>query len=160
MVPTRNARICWASNPKWSPASAVPSTAPLQDGSGAARRQLIVAVDDDNLVLMGTVAMLEELGHSVLPAASVDEALAALAREPGVALVITDHVMPERTGAELIEQLRTERPDLPVILASGYAELPATSVTIARKLMKPFDQRQLAKAVEDALAQAKKPGQP
>jgi PAS domain S-box-containing protein len=139
---------------------AVPSTSPLQDGSGAARRQLIVAVDDDNLVLMGTVAMLEELGHSVLPAASVDEALAALAREPGVALVITDHVMPERTGAELIEQLRTERPDLPVILASGYAELPATSVTIARKLIKPFDQRQLAKAVEDALSQAKKPGQP
>ena len=67
---------------------------------------MVLAVDDDNLVLMNTVAMLEELGHSAMQASSGAEALALLQREPDVQLLITDQAMPEMTGAQLIEAAR------------------------------------------------------
>ena len=76
---------------------------------------------DDALVLMNTVSMLEDLGHEVRYAFSGCEALEAIRQEP-VDLVVTDHAMPKMTGAELAAALKVEMPDLPVILATGYAE--------------------------------------
>ena len=73
--------------------------------SPVAERPLVVlAVDDDSLVLNSTVAMLEDLGHVVLPAASAGEALALIESHPEIELLITDHSMPGnvrgRSGAE------------------------------------------------------------
>jgi CheY-like chemotaxis protein len=69
---------------------------------------------------------------------------------PAIDLVITDQAMPAMTGIQLIEILRARRPALPVILATGYAELPqGVSASIGR-LAKPFTQRALADAIAAA----------
>jgi PAS domain S-box-containing protein len=118
--------------------------------SGAAL--VVLAVDDDALVLINTVAMLEELGHRVFPAASAQDALATLRREP-VDLVITDHAMPLMTGLQLAEAIRADQPSLPVILATGYAELPPNTQPMLPRLSKPFLQRDLATAIRQVVGE-------
>lgn len=102
----------------------------------------ILAVDDDNLVLLNTLAMLEALGHTPLEANSGQEALQIL-RNDHIDLLITDQLMPQMTGIELVAAARAEQPDLPVILASGYADLPPGSTVGISRLNKPFGQAQL-----------------
>jgi PAS domain S-box-containing protein len=105
----------------------------------------ILAVDDDALVLMNTTMMLEDLGHQVTEAYNGAEALTALkAAENGIDLVITDHSMPRMTGAELAAEIAREWPGLPVVLATGYAELPDGSGNHLPRLPKPFSQAQLS----------------
>jgi CheY-like chemotaxis protein len=111
----------------------------------------VLAVDDDALVLANTAAMLEDLGHKVLQAPSGHEALALLRTGHRVDLVITDHAMPGMTGAQLASTLRSERPDLPILLVSGYADMPADTPDQLRKLNKPFGQAALARAVRDTV---------
>jgi CheY-like chemotaxis protein len=108
---------------------------------------VILAVDDDDLVLMNTAGMLEAMGHTVFQASSGADALRLL--ETGkVDLVVTDHAMPGMTGAELARQIRVSHPGLPIILASGYAEIPdEEGVADLVRLGKPFAQSQLASAI-------------
>jgi PAS domain S-box-containing protein len=122
-----------------------PSAEPDQTEVG--RPLVVLAVEDDSLVLMNTVAMLEDLGHSVLEASSGDEALEILRREARVDLVITDQAMPRMTGTQLIEAIKAEWPGLAVILATGYAELPADADPATPRLDKPFGQQALASAI-------------
>jgi CheY-like chemotaxis protein len=111
----------------------------------------ILAVDDDPLVLAGTIAMLEDLGHSVLAASSAAEALALVRTAPRLDLVISDQVMPGMSGAHLVEALRKHDAALPMILASGFAEQPADLHPSTVRLSKPFDMAQLADAISQAL---------
>ena len=111
----------------------------------------VVAVDDDPLVLAGTASMLEDLGHSVFSASGAVEALGLIRNEPGIDLVISDQVMPKMTGLQLFEVLRQEHPELRLILASGFADLPASAYALAVKVAKPFDQQQLADAIGRAM---------
>ncbi|MEO8806339.1 MAG: PAS domain S-box protein [Burkholderiaceae bacterium] len=115
---------------------------------------LVVAVDDDPLVLAGTVSMLEDLGHTVLAASSGTQALALVLGDTQVAMVITDQVMPGMTGAELAACLDVERPGLPIILVSGFGETPQALERMALRLPKPFDRPQLAAAIATASAMA------
>jgi PAS domain S-box-containing protein len=117
----------------------------------AVRPLVVLAVDDDSLVLLNTAALLEELGHTVLEASSAREALAILQHEKRVDLVITDQVMPHTTGTQLAERIRAEWPNLPIVLATGFAELPADADPFLLKLDKPFGQKELAEAVTAAL---------
>ena len=110
----------------------------------------VLAVDDDHLVLTNTVAMLEELGHSVSKAASGKQALHIL-RSNTVDLVITDQAMPGMTGGQLAEAVAADWPRLPVILATGYAEAPPGLLSYASRLAKPFGQSALAGAIADAM---------
>ncbi|MBY5610247.1 PAS domain-containing sensor histidine kinase [Rhizobium leguminosarum] len=113
----------------------------------AARRLRIVAVDDDGLVLMNTTLMLEDLGHTVFEAMAGPEALDIL-RKQQVDLVICDHAMPRMTGAQLAEAIRSEWPEMPIILATGYAEIPdGAGIANLPRLGKPFSQAQLAEAI-------------
>lgn len=116
-----------------------------------ARPLVILAVDDDVLVLMNTTALLEDLGHRVFEANSGSEALGIFQREKTIDLVISDQAMPNMTGTQLAEAIKAERPELPFILATGYAELPPDVPPNLIKLSKPFFQAQLVKAVELAL---------
>jgi PAS domain S-box-containing protein len=111
------------------------------------RRALILAVDDDSLVLMNTTAMLEDLGHQVIDVGSGVDALAVLDAHPEIDLVVSDQAMPGMTGLELVELIRKLRPELPIILATGYAELPAHGDPGVSRLAKPFTQADLAKAL-------------
>jgi CheY-like chemotaxis protein len=105
---------------------------------------VVLAVDDDPLVLTNTVAMLEELGHTAYPAASADEALKILKSDNKIDLVITDQVMPRMTGLQLVNIIRREWPDMPVLLATGYAELDDDVNVKAPRLAKPFTLTDLA----------------
>ncbi|WP_205909088.1 hybrid sensor histidine kinase/response regulator [Neorhizobium lilium] len=104
----------------------------------------VLAVDDDALVLMNTTLMLEDLGHRVTEAYSGTEALDLLhGNEIEFDLVITDHSMPKITGSELASEIARHWPHLPVILATGYAELPPGGDAKLPRLPKPFSQAQL-----------------
>jgi PAS domain S-box-containing protein len=103
----------------------------------------ILVVDDDPLVAAGTAMMLEDLGHWALTAHSAEEALRLLANDPGIDFLLTDHAMPGKTGLELAEHLRRERPALPVALATGFAELPAAATDWLPRLNKPYRQDEL-----------------
>jgi len=130
-------------------AAPAPAATPLPDHGP--RPMKILAVDDDFLVLMGTVGMLEELGHEVLQASRGDEALAIFEAERDIDLVLTDQAMPGMTGARLAEAIRAKRPDMPIILCTGYGELPEGSEPfVTSRLGKPFSDRQLADAITRA----------
>jgi PAS domain S-box-containing protein len=123
------------------------SGAPTQASDEDARSLVILAVDDDALVLMNTIAMLEDLGHTVHEAASGKEALDVFRREKDIDVVITDQAMPAMTGTQLADAIRAERRDVPIILATGFAELPAEAGRDLLKLDKPFRQEELAQAI-------------
>ena len=111
------------------------------------RSLTVLAVDDDGLVLMNTASMLEDLGHTAFEAYSGREALEILRREDSVDLVITDQAMPHMTGTELAKAIKHEWPDIPVLLATGYADrVPGDDIGLA-KIAKPFLQRELADAI-------------
>lgn len=110
----------------------------------------ILAVDDDALVLMNTTLMLEDLGHTVLEAYNAADALAILRSGDTIDLVITDHSMPKMTGSELAAEIATLYPGLPVVLATGYAELPPGTDQQLPRLAKPFSQAQLKEIVGSA----------
>jgi CheY-like chemotaxis protein len=130
-----------------------------EDKSESAGRQLVVvAVDDDSLVLINMVAMLEDLGHVVHAANSGKQAIEVIRRAGGVDLVITDQVMPQMTGPQLSEVIRADWPDLPIILATGYAELATGEAIRLPRLAKPFTQRDLAQAVAVLLRPEAEPG--
>jgi PAS domain S-box-containing protein len=107
----------------------------------------ILAVDDDALVLMNTVAMLEDLGHTVFEAYSGKEALEILRREDSIDLAVTDQAMPKMTGTELAKVIRSEWPDIPVLLATGYADMGPRDEIGLPKLTKPYLPRDLAAAI-------------
>jgi PAS domain S-box-containing protein len=120
----------------------------------------ILLVDDDALVSTGTAAMLEDLGHTVIEAHSGVEALGLLRSGARVDLVITDHAMPGMTGLELARTLRQDRPDLAVILATGYAEIvlgEGDDLPVPR-LTKPYRQEDVAAAIAAAVEPARDRG--
>ena len=119
------------------------------------KRLVILAVDDDALVLFNTVAMLQDQGHTVLSAGSGREALLVLDGAERIDLVISDHAMPQMTGLQLAKSLATRRPGLPVVLASGYAELPPEADPTLLKLRKPFGQVDLARAIAEIMRPVK-----
>jgi PAS domain S-box-containing protein len=119
----------------------------LRCDARAATSLTILAVDDDELVLTNTAAMLEDLGHRVIVAASADSALEALGRHR-VDLVITDYAMPRVTGLVLAHQIETRHPGLPVVLATGFAELPPGEGEALPRLAKPYSQAELAHLLE------------
>ncbi len=110
----------------------------------------ILAVDDDALVLMSTCAMLEELGHTALEAISGKDTLRILLEVGDVDLVITDQAMPGMSGVELAQAMREQRPNLPIVVATGYSELPPGSPNYPM-IAKPFGEKELARVILEVL---------
>jgi CheY-like chemotaxis protein len=115
-------------------------------------RMTILAVDDDALVLMNTTAMLEDLGHNVHEANTGKQALDILREHDDIDLVITDHAMPGMTGSALAQAIIKEWPTLPVVIATGYAELPDGADIGLPRLAKPFLQADLARLLTTVTA--------
>jgi len=122
-------------------------------------RERILLVEDEPAVRKLATLMLEELGYRVTAASDGAEALELLelAGEFRVDLLVTDVVMPRVGGVELSTRLRVERPALPVLFVSGYAEsspLPPGGIELERRdgfLQKPFTQATLATRVREVL---------
>ncbi|MDG5749550.1 PAS domain S-box protein [Qipengyuania sp. XHP0211] len=107
----------------------------------------ILAVDDDGIILLNTATILEEMGHKVFEASSGAAALEILGREK-VDLMITDYAMPRMTGADLAVKAREQLPDLKIIVASGYAEMPDGLARNLPRLSKPYSDEELASAID------------
>jgi CheY-like chemotaxis protein len=124
----------------------------------ALKRLSVMVVDDDPLVLMNTAALLEDLGHEVIEASCGQQALDLLSSGTTVDVVVTDQAMPGMTGVQVATAIGERWPMLPVILATGYAELAPESAPGLPRLSKPFRQQALAQALTDALAAADQVG--
>jgi PAS domain S-box-containing protein len=118
-----------------------PDVPKLQKECGTA-----LLVDDEELVRLSTADMLLDLGYEVTEAASAEEALRLL--EEGLApdLMVTDHLMPGMNGAELARLVRSQRPNIPVLIVSGYAEVEGVATDLVR-LTKPFRKTELAESL-------------
>jgi PAS domain S-box-containing protein len=130
----------------WLPISAASAEAGSETAERAPKAATAGAallVDDEEIVRMSTASMLADLGYAVVEAGSAEEAL-RLARE-GLRpdLLVTDHLMPGMNGTDLARAMRLERPDLPVLIVSGYAESEGIAPDLPR-LAKPFRNEELA----------------
>jgi len=130
----------------WLPISATANGLEGQDHTPSAlagARGIALLVEDEELVRMSTADMLADLGFEVTEASSAEEALSLLRTglEPDV--VVTDHLMAGMSGAQLARQLKSERPGLPVLIVSGYAEEAGIDPDVVR-LTKPFRNAELA----------------
>jgi CheY-like chemotaxis protein len=110
----------------------------------ASDRARILFVDDDLLIAGSTVELLEDLGHEVTEVHSAVEALRLLEGGLAADLLITDHAMPGMTGIELVREVRRQYPQLPILLATGFAEFEAGKMLDVARLPKPYNQAQLA----------------
>jgi PAS domain S-box-containing protein len=132
-------------------ATAPAVTAPLPTGD-----ESILFIDDEEMLGVMTKGILQKLGYQVVTQTSSLEALKIFQVNPGkFDLVITDQTMPHLTGMQLAKQLRQLRPDIPIILCTGYSEKVSAETIEAEGindlLMKPFIMRDLAETVRKVL---------
>ena len=131
-----------------------PSAPPKRAVPGG--HETVLLVEDNDRVRLVTRRLLERLGYNVLEAASPAAALALCAtHESEIHLLLTDLVMPQKSGVELSEEITVMKPGMHVLLMSGYAAdvLPGGSQLREgmHYLQKPFEQSSLASAVRHAL---------
>ena len=123
------------------------------DQTGTSRHNLLI-VDDDPHILAVLEARLASAGFRVHTALSAQEALEILKAHP-LDLIITDVRMPGMGGMDLFTEVRTLRPDLPVIFLTAYGTIPdavrAVKAGVVEYLTKPFDGRDLLVKVQELL---------
>ncbi|MBS7588405.1 MHYT domain-containing protein [Ancylobacter defluvii] len=129
-------------------APAAPAVPPPRREDGSQR---VLVVDDDQLVLSATAAMIEDLGYQVVEASSGNEALMLLANGEIFDVVLTDQAMPGMTGLQLAAAIGERFPLLPIILGTGYAQLPDGADARFRRLAKPFGQDALDRVLSEVL---------
>jgi nitrogen-specific signal transduction histidine kinase len=122
----------------------------------AAGRERILLVDDEEAQVESVRNMLERMGYKVVAKTDSGEALALFRQNPRLFdLVVTDQTMPQMTGVKLAEELLRIRPDLLVILCTGFSETvdakAAQASGIRHFLMKPFSVREMAETIRRAL---------
>lgn len=140
------------------PVAEIESTPILEESpqinfKGTAR---VLLVDDEAAIVEMEKEMLQYLGYQVTERTSSIEALKVFETDPAAFdIVITDMTMPNMTGSELTRRLLAIRPDLPVIICTGFSELindeKAQALGIRKLLMKPITSHQFAEAIEEAL---------
>lgn len=139
----------------WLPTTSMPARENNdQDATGSpdsVSKITILVVDDDPLISMSTALMVEDLGHDVVEVNSGSQALDILRDGRRVDLLITDFSMPKMNGAQLADAAREIRPGLPILLATGYADLPTGTDHGLPRLGKPYQQKQLALAIAETL---------
>jgi CheY-like chemotaxis protein len=118
--------------------------------------ETVLMVEDERAILKMGKAMLESLGYRVLTADTPQEAIRLVGEHSGdIHLLFTDVVMPQMTGRELAERLKSVRPDLRVLFMSGYTADVIAKHGVLEKgvifLHKPFTKKDLAAKVREAL---------
>jgi CheY-like chemotaxis protein len=116
-------------------------------------RETVLLVEDDQGVLEVVAAMIEELGYRVLTAQNGPEALSMLERGEPIDLLFTDLVMPHGiSGGELAQRARQLRPELKILLGSGYSARMSPAAGDLPILGKPYRQAELATKLRAVLA--------
>jgi PAS domain S-box-containing protein len=133
------------------PAAKVHAARPATANNGNSSRSVrVLVVDDDPLVLMGTVGMLEDMGHAVVQATSGKAALSILEANREIDVLVTDQAMPGMTGTELVTKARAARAGLPAIITTGYASFEGMDRALPI-LRKPYLPEALAKAISEVM---------
>jgi PAS domain S-box-containing protein len=147
------------------PAAAAPAPSAARLASSPGRGEAILLVEDEPSLRAMAARILDRAGYRVREAADGASAL-LLAADPGqrVDLLVTDMVMPGMLGTEVAERAQAERPGLPVLFTTGYAQqvldfhgIPAAELDIVQK---PFNEPALLAGVRRALSRAPSSGQP
>ncbi len=139
------------------PLAASSGTAAIQvEPEVAGGHERILFVDDEAMLVDLGERMLRSLGYQVTARTSSIEALALFrARHGDFDLVITDMTMPNMTGADLAKEMLAIRPDMPVILCTGYSEImteeKARELGIRGYIMKPITRKDIRQVIRDAL---------
>ncbi|MBK6562583.1 GAF domain-containing protein [Candidatus Amarobacter glycogenicus] len=128
---------------------------PPADAFNAGEGNLVLVVDDDAMVRRATTATLTELGYNVVEAPGGTTAVEILrARPDRFSAVLLDLVMPGMTGSETFRVLTAIRPDLPVVVCTGYAAESHIDTDVKRRIaglvQKPFTADRLARALTAA----------
>ncbi|HEY1341734.1 MAG TPA: PAS domain S-box protein [Bryobacteraceae bacterium] len=140
------------------PAAQAAAPAAREDAPRATAKQAasILVVDDEEVVRSLARRALEHHGYSVRQAASGAEAIDIVAAYPDISAVVLDLAMPGMTGDQVAPLLRARRPELPIILVSGYTESQALRRSgagdITAFLQKPFTARALTDKVASVLS--------
>ena len=127
------------------------ATAPLPTGNDS-----ILFIDDEEMLVNMSREILKKLGYQVVAKTSSLEALKIFQAQPGkFDLVITDQTMPHMTGMQLAQEFRHLRPDIPIILCTGYSDKVSKdklkAAGINELLMKPFIIHNLAATIRKVL---------
>ena len=140
---------------------------PRSKRSRSSRRQTVMAliqtgherilfVDDEKALVEIGEELLAELGYEVICRTSSREALALFRLDPSrFDLIITDQTMPEMTGVEMAREMLVIRPDVPVILTTGFSHLVDADRALAAGIkafaMKPLTKKELSKTIRKVL---------
>jgi CheY-like chemotaxis protein len=116
----------------------------------AAHKPIILCVDDEDTPLLLRKLVLQKAGYDVLTASSAKEAL-QIAASNTIDLIVSDHLMPGVTGAELARQLKSEHPKIPIILLSGVNEIPTGAEVADGFLSKVEGPDRLCRTIREAL---------
>lgn len=132
-------------------------TKPSEESAAADQQRIVLLVDDDFNILSVCSEVLDALGYRVLTAADGEQAMASFAKhQDGIDLVITDVVMPKIGGFAMVEQMRRQRPHLPVIFMTGFdpqrATVPDNLAQNSIILTKPFPVEILATQVRQMIS--------
>jgi DNA-binding NtrC family response regulator len=127
-------------------------------GNDRPRRRTILLVEDEPFVREATCSILESAGFEVLPAEDARDAMKVYEEcKRGIDLVMTDMVLPGRTGLQLGQDLREQSPEVVVLMTSGYdnpeyeTEAPESRTYF---LAKPYSKRTLVEKIEKILGAA------
>jgi len=120
----------------------------------------IMVIDDEKPIAQMEKIMFESLGYKVNCYISSEDALAAFRTQPDdYDLVVTDMTMPQKTGLDLTKEVLAVRPDIPVIICTGFSDFineeAARKAGISRYLMKPVTKKDLATAAREVLDEHK-----
>jgi len=133
----------------------VPQEKVPEDEPGDGGGSLILLVDDEEIILKVTRYMLEDLGFEVAVAQTGHDAVSLVQQQPGIRLVILDMIMPGQDGGSTFERIREVRPELPVILSSGYSLNGKAAAIMERGcngfIQKPFELSELAEKIHSVL---------
>lgn len=116
----------------------------------------ILVIDDERRVLMFFHALLTKMGHEAVLAPDGDEGFKLLVNDPEIRMVFTDFCMPSKLReTELVRRIRAVRPDMPVVVISGYPDAQAleecTALGVIDFLAKPFELSFVSAVVKKAL---------
>ena len=124
-------------------------------GEGVDGGTTILVVDDEAAVRNFIAAVLRKRGHRVLTASDGQEALTVMERESKIEAVVLDVIMPVMGGNDVLPKLKALRPELKVLMTSGYSESEARRLCAtypgASFIQKPYTAQQVSKAVEELL---------
>ena len=121
----------------------------------ATGHERVLVVEDEKVQVETLQLALEKLGYRVKGMDNSTEALAIFRTDPSAFdLIITDQTMPEMTGLTLAAEILKTRPDIPIIMCTGFSEVvdpeKARAAGVAKFMMKPFTVREMAAAVREA----------